>query len=161
LATALDVVNNFAFLPHRRALPSSVGIKGPVVNVNGLDHVVTNMLTLCNAYVSVFTAALACPVPPRKANQQLEWLASNEGKMAGWTECARLTAIARAALGYPVVAAAMDAPHGHIAMVMPSPTKDSDGAYVSAAGARNFVFDKLERSFGAVLAAKCRFFTHN
>lgn len=159
LATEYDVVNNFAFLPHRRAVPASAGITGPRINIDGLDYVITKILTLCNAYVALFTAALGCPIPPLKANQQLEWLLSNEGKMAGWSECNRATAITRAGLGYPTVAAALDAPHGHIGMMMPSPATDLNGAYVSAAGLTNYSYTKLEKSFGHLTAA-CRFFTH-
>lgn len=161
LATGFDVVNNFAFLPHRRVVPASTGIKGvATVTIDAVLYVVTSILTLCNAYVAVFTAALGCPIPPMKANQQLTWLSSNEGKMAGWSECTdRATAVLRAGLGYPTVAAAFDQPHGHIAMMMPPPATDPRGAYVSAAGATNFVYAKLEKSFGA-LSAKCRFFTH-
>lgn len=160
LATDFDVANNFAFLPHRRVVPATTGIKGvATVTIDTVIYVVTAILTLCNAYVSEFTAALGCPIPPMKANKQLEWLLSNEGKMAGWSECDRATAITRAGLGYPTVAVALDAPHGHIGMMMPPPATDPQGAYVSSAGISNFIYVKLEKSFGA-LSAKCRFFTH-
>ncbi len=166
LATGLDVQNNFAFLPHRRVIPVSAMAAPhgkPKVTFAGAEHWISDVLTFCNAYVAVFTAALGCPIPPMKANSQLVWLASNEGKMAGWTELtggdARATAVKTAGLGYPTIAAAHSMPHGHIGMMMPSPQKDPKAPYVSAAGATNIMHGKLEKSFGA-LTASCRFFTH-
>lgn len=161
LATDLAVVNNFAFLPHRRAIPAQAGLKGPTVNIGGLDYVVTDQLTLCNCYLSVVTAALGCPVPPMKANDQISrFLDANEGKMNGWTECNRLMAIERAKLGYPTVMGAIAPGHGHIALVMPSPVTDPTGLYVSAAGSSNFVNVPSIKSF-AHLDPSARFWTHN
>lgn len=162
MATGFDVVNNFAFLPHRRAIPNSGGIFTKVVAyIANVPYELTALLTLCNCYVSVFTAALLCPIPPMKANDQLKWLGSNEGKMAGWTQVDAKTAVARAGLGYPTVVVAEDKPKGHIGMVMPSPVTDPNMMYVSAAGASNFVYDKAVKSFGAGLLARALYFTHN
>lgn len=163
LATDFVVENAFAFLPHRRVIPVVAGAKStnPTVLIGGLVFQVTDPLTLCNAYVHAFTTALGCPVPPMKANDQLAWLESNEGKMAGWFDVNRTMAVERAVLGYPAVAVAYKAPHGHIAMMMPSPVKEPGAAYCSAAGAANHHYVKLEATFGPILAPACRFFTHN
>jgi hypothetical protein len=142
LISGLDVVNNFCFLPHRRFI----------------DDKPTPLLTLCNCYLTVCTAALGCPVPPMLANKQAAWLASNEGKLAGWMGCDAVTAHAKANLGYPVVAVAVSPTgHGHVALVVPSDPSDAEHLYVSAAGARNFVRTRIERSFGDLRPS---FFTH-
>lgn len=161
LATALDVQNNFAFLPHRRLLPVQPGTRpAQVINLDGFDYEPTNTLTLCNAYTSVFTAALGCAIPPTKANQQKAWLRL-EGQAAGWFECNRTAALQRASAGYPVVMVAYDQPHGHIGVVMPSPLADPATVYVSAAGRTNVKYGKALASFGPVLDKLALFFTHN
>ena len=143
LISGLDVVNNFAFLPHRRVIEGEP----------------TPLLTLCNCYVSVCTAALGCPIAPMKANQQHAWLASNEGKLAGWMPVDPATAQQRGDSGYPTVAVETKPGHGHIALVVPADPTGPSGIYVSAAGAQNFVRALFLRSFGG--ASKAEFFTHN
>ena len=143
LVEGVDCVNNFAFLPHRRVLS---------------EGNVTPQLTLCNCLLTIYTAALGCAVPPMLANKQATWLASNEGKLAGWMPCDAITAHARANLGYPVVAAASNqAGHGHVALVVPSDVTDAGHLYVSSAGTRNFIRCRIERSFGDL---RPTFFTH-
>lgn len=115
-------------------------------------------LTFCNCLVTVYTAALGCPVPPALANDQVSYLDSNEGRMAGWNECAASTALLRASLGYPVVVGMQEQPHGHVALMVPSPVADPGRAYVSAAGAECFIRTRLEKSFGLKVV---RYFTHN
>ncbi len=161
LATDLDVVNNFCFLPHRRVLAPSTGIKGTTVTMNGAPYVVTAQLTVCNCYASVFMAALGVVLPPIKANEQVIWLSSNEGKMGGWFEGNQTLAIERAALGYPTLVIATDQPKGHVGVVMPSPKAEPAALYVSAAGASNFVYAPAVKSFGVELLKRARYFTHN
>lgn len=146
LIMGVDVVNNFAFQPHRRAVANNKG---------GFDA--TPVLTFCNCLVSVYTAALGCPIPPMLAKKQHAWLASNEGKMAGWMQVDAVTAALRAETGYPTVAVATGAQHDHIALVVPADRVGPPGVYVSAAGAQNFVRAKLERSFGFL---KPEFYSH-
>lgn len=160
LAEGFDVANNFAFLPHRRLIPWVPGDPTPII-INGTSYKITPLLTLCNAYVAVFSAALGCPIPPMKANDQKVWLESNEGKMAGWFGVNRQLAMERAKLGYPTVAIAIEQPHGHVGMVMPKRmSTDSDALYVSAAGLSNYWHVLMSRSFGHLDPAAL-FFTHN
>lgn len=164
LATDLAVTNNFAFLSHRRVISWVAGAsKGVKVTIDGADYEVTAQLTLCNCYTSVFCAALGCPVPPMKANDQIQkYLFANEGQMAGWFKVNRAAAIARAKLGYPTLMCLVAPGHGHIAPVMPSPVTDPNGLYVSAAGRSNFVFEKAIRSFGSAgETTAAEFATHN
>lgn len=144
LISGIDVVNNFAFLPHRRVLS---------------DGDPTPLLTLCNAYVTCCTAALGCPIAPMKANEQAAWLLSPEGQLAGWMHVDSATAKQRAQGGYPTVAAWVNPTggHGHIALVVPADPIGPDGIYVSAAGAQNFVRCLVGRSFGDL---KPDYFTH-
>lgn len=147
LITGLDVVNNFAFLPHRRATANAAG---------GYDA--TPVLTLCNAYLTCCTAGLGCAVPPMKANDQHAWLGSPEGKLAGWMPVDNETARQRAQLGFPTVAAfANPLGHGHVALVVPADPTGPVGVYVSAAGATNFVRCLWHRSFGTFTPD---YFTH-
>lgn len=140
LITGLDVVNNFAFLPHRRALANATG---------GYDP--TPLLTLCNAYLTVCTAGLGCAVPPMKANSQHTWLKSTEGRRAGWMPIDNETARQRAQLGYPTVGAALNpSGHGHVALAVPADPTGPVGIYVSAAGAHNFVRCLWHRTFGSL-----------
>lgn len=144
LITGLDVVNNFAFLPHRRVLA---------------DGSLTPTLTLCNTYLTCCTAGLGCAIPPMLANKQHVWLLSNEGKLAGWMHVDSETARQRAQLGYPTVAVAANLfGHGHVALVVPPDPVGPVGIYVSAAGAQNFVRVLWHRSFGAM---KPDYFTHD
>lgn len=146
LITGIDVVNNFAFLPHRRVLDDS-------------RDTITPRLTLCNAYVTACTAGLGCAIPPMLANKQHAWLKSNEGMLAGWMPVDPETARQRAQLGYPTVAAVMNlSGHGHIALVVPQAATEPPGLYVSSAGATNFIRTPMARSFGAL---KPSFFTHD
>lgn len=145
LITGIDVVNNFAFLPHRRLLDNAAS---------------TPVLTMCNTYVTCCTAGLGCAVPPMLANRQHAWLKSAEGKLAGWMPVDSETARQRAQLGYPTVAAWTNPTggHGHIALVVPPDPAGPVGVYVSSAGSKNFVRALMQRSFGLSLAAE--FFTH-
>jgi hypothetical protein len=144
LITGMDVVNNFAFLPHRRVLS---------------DGDPTPLLTMCNTYVTCCTAALGCAIPPMKANEQHAWLLSPEGKRMGWMPVDNETARQRAQLGYPTVAAWTNPTggHGHIALVVPQDPTGPVGVYVSAAGAANFVRALWHRSFGTNAPS---YFTH-
>lgn len=138
LVMGIDVVNNFAFIPHRRAIANGSG---------GFDP--TQLLTLCNAYVTCCTAGLGCAVPPMKANSQYAWLGSAGGQVAGWTPVDAETARQRAQLGRPTVAAlANPLGHGHIALVVPADPAGPPGVYVSSAGVVNHVRTPLARSFG-------------
>lgn len=148
LVRDLDVANNFALLPHRRALANAAG---------GFDA--TPMLTLCNCYLTICTAALGCAVPPMLANKQHAWLKSNEGKLAGWMPVDSETARQRAQLGYPTVGAVSNpAGHGHVALVVPADPLGPVGIYVSSAGVQNFVRVLWHRSFGSL---RPEWFTHD
>ncbi len=147
LIRGIDVPNNFAFLPHRRALVNELGTWDA-----------TPVLTFCNVYVNVCTSALGCPIAPTKANSQLAWLLSSPGKLAGWMYVDSETARQRATTGYPTLAAiANPTGHGHIALVVPPPSGDGR-MFVSSAGTENFVRAPLERSFGS--HKDVHFFTH-
>ena len=138
LVRGLDVANNFAFLPHRRALANAKG---------GWDA--TPVLTTCNLYVNVCTAALGRPIPPKKANEQVAWLKSERGLLAGYMPVDGETARQRAEGGYPTVAATTNpAGHGHIALVVPRDPAGPPGIYVSSAGATNHLRCLLFKSFG-------------
>lgn len=147
LIMGVDCVNNFAFLPHRRALANDSG---------GFDP--TPTLTMCNCLLTVYTAALGCAVPPMLANKQHAWLKSNEGVLAGWMPVDSETARQRAQLGYPTVAAAANPNgHGHVGLVVPQSVTDKPGLYVSAAGVHNYVRAPIGMSFGTL---KPDFWTH-
>lgn len=149
LVRGIDVVNNFAFLPHRRALANGLGTWDA-----------TKILTLCNCYVNVCTSALGCAIPAKKANEQHEWLKGEPGRVAGWMHVDQTTAAQRADLGYPTVATLPNPQgHGHIALVVPADPVGPIGVYVSSAGAQNYVRALMSRSFGA--GAQVEFFTHN
>ena len=149
LVRGIDVVNNFAFLPHRRAFANAKG---------GWDA--TPVLTACNLYVNVCTAALGRPIPPKKANEQVAWLKSERGMLAGWMPVDGETARQRAESGYPTVAATTNpAGHGHIALVVPADASGAPGIYVSSAGATNHVRCVLHRSFG--VAAMPEYWTNS
>lgn len=138
--SAVDVGRCAAFLP-------------TTLDVDGQPMPVTR----CNSYAVVYCAAFNAPLPNAPANDQNDWLHSNEAKMGGWAPCDALTAALRASLGYVVLASWKNpAGHGHIAAVVPAPVADPSGTYVSAAGAQNFVRARIEKSFGAI---KPEFFT--
>ncbi len=115
--------------------------------------------TFCNCYISVLGAALGAPIAPALANQQHDWLMSEEGRMAGWSKVDADTARQRAQLGYPTVASwknpKPDQP-GHIALVVPAPTGVAS-LHVSAAGHENFIRAPIGRSFGGLTPD---YFTH-
>lgn len=166
LANGFNVPNAFAFLPHRRVIPCSIA-PAPngktVVVIAGIAYWITDQLTLCNGYANVFSTALGCPIPPIKANDQYEWLLSNEAKMQKWQECDRATAIARANLGYPVAIAAKNpVGNGHIGFGMPEPLvngmRPGKKLYCSAAGATNYAKIEFEKSFGHLSASAKTFF---
>jgi hypothetical protein len=148
LVTGLDVVNNFAFQAHRRAIANATG---------GFDA--TPLLTFCNCYLTCVTAALGCPVPPMLANKQHAWLKSNEGKLAGWMPVDAETARQRAQLGYPTIGAATNPDgHGHVALAVPADPTGPVGIYVSSAGLQNYVRAPVARSFGVLHP---EWFTHD
>lgn len=163
----INVPNNFAFLPHKRLIPAPQGTPG-AITIFGSTWIVTDLLTLCNCYVNAVTTALGCPIPPLKANDQIEkYLQANEGKLAGWTWIDKPTAILRANMGYPVVAGAVNPKgHGHIGVGAPEPIVPGSSQplghdlFVSAAGISNYARVKYEISFGP-LAASGLFFTHD
>ena len=122
-------------------------------------------LTFCNIFVWDCTCALGCEIPhwaddegapcavgdgtEMTANRMHEWLAAESG---GWKPCTVRDGAARAALGFPVVAAWRNpAGVGHVAMVLP-------GGLVASAGRLNAWLKPLPHSFGAV---KPDYFTHN
>jgi len=142
----LDVRNAFAFLPHVRVV----------------DGKLTPPLTMCNAYASAFCAALGVRLPVTlKANKQVAWLASDEGKAAGWMVVDKETARQRAIGGFPTVVGWVNPTggSGHIAMVIPPPAGLEAELWVSAAGRTNFSRDRLRASFGDV--APLVFSTHD
>lgn len=107
--------------------------------------------THCNDYAVACCAGLRVPLPAGTlANDLYAWLKGKEASQAGWNQCDRVTALRRANLGYPTLAAAQEQPHGHIALVVPSPSNDLLKLYVSAAGARCFLRAPLANSFGAL-----------
>lgn len=119
LAQLLDVEHNFAFIPRDNS-------------------------TFCNCYTSAFYAARGIRLPPLKANEQKVFLESSPE----WTRCEYAEAVTRANAGEDVVAVKDMAPHGHITPLVESPPEDPTHAYVSAAGARNYVRCRLDTSFG-------------
>ena len=119
LAQLLDVEHNFAFAPREGA-------------------------SFCNCYASVFCAARGATLPPLKANEQMGWLAASQD----WVSVGPAEAVTRVNALELVLAIAQALPHGHIAPLVESPDEDPMSAYVSAAGAHNYVRCKLERSFG-------------
>lgn len=119
LAQLLDVEHNFAFVPRDNS-------------------------TFCNCFTSVFCAARGVRLPPLKANEQRVYLQSSPD----WAAVTLAEAVTRANAGGLVVAVAELQPHGHITPLVESPDDDPAGAYVSAAGARNFVRCKLAATFG-------------
>jgi hypothetical protein len=148
LISGLDVVNNFAFAPHRRAEANGLGTWDA-----------TPIVTLCNCYVTCCTAALGCAIAPMLANRQHDWLLSPEGQLAGWMHVDSETARQRAQSGYPTVASlANPGGHGHIALVVPADPVGPPGLYVSSAGGQNYVRCLLARSFGD---STPDYFTHN
>ncbi len=159
IVQALDVRNSFAFLPHRRAfspgtLPKPAAIAG--------EWEISDPLTMCNAYASVFCACLGVRLPPTmKANQMVPWLKGNEGAMAGWMVVDSETARQRALSGFPTVVGWVNptGASGHIAMVVPSPHGLEAELFVSAAGKTNFSRARLRDSFGDV--APLVFATHD
>lgn len=183
LISGLDVVNNAAFLPGILAV--AAGDEHPDCFFEG-QPVKLMHYTRCNGYATACTAALGCPVPPMKANQQHDWLMSNEGQLAGWMHVDSETARQRAQGGYPTMAVwknvhwrcsrclkpaagagtcancggttVLVEDHGHIALVVPADPTGPTGIYVSAAGQQNFVRCLLARSFGDI---KPDYFTHN
>lgn len=143
LVRGLDVQNNFAFLPHRRVME---------------DGSLSPMLSLCNCYVTCCTAALGCAIPAKKANNQVEWLISTSGQLAGWMHVDSETARQRATLGFPTVAAWVNQTgHGHIALLVPPPQGETR-LFVSAAGTQNFTAAPIEKSFG--VGKDVHFWTH-
>lgn len=100
--------------------------------------------TCCNVYVWDTLTAMDCPIPSTDyfgCGQMRDWMASAEGKAAGWVEIDEATAIEMANQGYPTVAA--DTRGEHVAMVAPQRGKDS-GIYLSQAGAYNFNYKSKE-----------------
>lgn len=142
----LDVRNAFAFLPHVRLI----------------DGKPTAPLTLCNAYASVFCACLGVRLPPTlKANQQIPWLHSEEGRLAGWMTVDYETAKQRAISGFPTLVGWVNPTGGpgHIGAVVP-PLKGFEAElFVSAAGRTNVARDRIRASFGDV--APLVFSTHD
>lgn len=142
LIAGMDVASNFAFAPHVIVMPDGT----------------SKAVTWCNAYATCLTAAMGCAIPPKLANKQHAWLASEAGVAAGWKPCDRETARMRASMGFPVVAVWTNPTGpGHISVLVPPPATDPGRIYVSTAGRDNFVRAPLERSFGMLVP---EFFTH-
>lgn len=104
--------------------------------------------TFCNAYASVLTAALGCPIPPKLANKQHAWLKA-DGAKQGWVPVDKGAAAHFAAHGQPAVAVwtNITGGPGHIALLVPAPDGSED-VWVSSAGRHNYVAAPLEKSFG-------------
>lgn len=129
LAQLLDVENNFALLAR-------------------------DGLTFCNCYASLFCAARGVRLPPDVANKQLLYLMAHQGE---WDLVVRPRAVELANASELVLAVAEHEMHGHIGPLVESLPADPAGAYVSAAGAHNFIRARLEASFGPL---KPVFFHH-
>lgn len=119
-AQLLDVEHNFAFCPR-------------------------DGMTFCNDYSAVFAAARGVRLPPIKANEQKKLLETSPE----WVAIGHDEAVTRANAQQLVFAAITEDPHGHITPLVESPPEDPTGAYVSAAGVRNFIRCKLAATFGS------------
>lgn len=155
----LDVPNHFAWLPHRRAIPTSQSTPG-AFQQDGVWYVLTPKLTWCNCYVSAFCACFGAELPARLVGDQLQWLESpGGGGAAGWVKLASREAARQRveAGGLVLVITTAKIPHGHIAIGVPSPVHGE--FHVTAAGATNTRGMKLESSFGSY-ASELSFFEH-
>ena len=110
----------------------------------------------CNAYVENVCKRVGCPLPPGlRANEQVEWMLSDEGKAAGWEELASphvAKAMADAELlviaGWVNPARRADGTRasGHVGVLLP-------GAKLAQAGARRFSSGTVPQGFGARVPA--------
>lgn len=111
----------------------------------------------CNFFLADVTRALGCPVPQMRANSQLDWLASDAGYRAGWSEVYRLHEVEVATNSGRVVVAGWhsgSAASGHVALCVPSPDV---GVHIAQAGRSNFSCRPIEWGFGH---RPVRFFHH-
>lgn len=121
-------------------------------------------VTLCNEAARFIMAVLDVYLPRMVANEQHDWLASDEGRAHGWMRVDSETARQRAELGYPTLAvwknptsSPGNPAHGHIAVVIPAPTTNPGHLYVAAAGLNNTNSSPIEKQFG--LSIQPDFFT--
>jgi hypothetical protein len=118
--------------------------------------------TWCNLYVQGLLEDLEVPFPTPGwfAHQQIDWLASDAGEAAGWSECSSGEAVAFANKGYPVIVTYRNSKnppegHSHIGLVVPS--ESTLRPHITQAGAHNYLDAPLEKGFGNL---PVRFFWH-
>lgn len=115
--------------------------------------------TFCNIYVRDFTERLGCPIPEKLAKEQLVWLDSPDGRLAGWEECSAEKAVHRAEAGFPTIAGWLNPnPHGHSHIAMVVPASGEAGLHISQAGRTNLSNARIGAGFGVYVA---RFFTRD
>lgn len=147
----LQVVNLFAVSRNWAFLPKTV-VLAPGQEVSQ---------TFCNCYATAVCAALGVELPPLSANEQFDWLHSNEAKLAGWMgEVPEETARKAAALGHVAVAIMQEDGHGHIGVLVPPPVGQEAFTFVTAAGIHCFERTLLANSFGQRSPGAIVFFVH-
>lgn len=104
-------------------------------------------LTYCNFFAADVTASLGCPIPLILANDQIQWLHTSD-----WVECLPAEASRHANQGRPALVTWKNdrGPHGHIAVVVPTPNGEH-GVWIAQAGATNSSMFPLDHGFGSNL----------
>jgi len=154
----LDVMNAPEFAKGR-LLGDTTEAPAPWALWNGQQYGVIPF-TRCNGYARLLLLRLGLRVPILTANRYFDWFASPEAINRGWRSIDLTAAVARANAGFPVVVVGQEAGHGHIAIGVPSPSRDPSTLYVTAAGATNTAQMRFVDQFGG-LAPRCRLFTHD
>jgi hypothetical protein len=160
LITTLDVRNNPTFLPGKLLVPAElVGPNSTLALYNGQKYGVIPY-TRCSGFAGAVFAGMGVPFPAGKtANEQLAWLAGDEGRAAVWAETKVLgEAITAANAGLAVAIVAHEDPHGHIGAGVPNPA-DLQNLYCAAAGSFNTPRQLYSVQFDH-LAHLARFFIH-
>lgn len=120
-----------------------------------------NLITKCNFAIVKLLGVLGIYLPQKLANEQNDWLNSQEAMSLGWEEVGLVTDATTLANRGVVVVASWKNPsggHGHIMLAVPSPAGHEDHLYVAGAGKDNFNCERVELSFG--LSIQPEFFAH-
>lgn len=112
--------------------------------------------TFCNKYIRDLLIDLEVPLPGKAAlaHEQIDYLASVEGRNAGWIPCESAEAIEFACQGHPVVIGyrnALEPPegHSHIALVRPNFVLNPDlKVRITQAGRHNYLDAPMALGFG-------------
>jgi hypothetical protein len=135
----------------------------PAVNPEFQPHDVTGdgaPETFCNVFVRKLLLLLGLGIPAELANELHDWFLRGNGRALGWSEVTSWQAKVLADVGYPVVAVWKNpsGPHGHVALVVPTPA-GKFGIHTAQAGVRCWSCEPIE--LAGLGAMSYSYFSHS